>query len=261
VADDRIDPTRPTDPRPAAELATELVTWCDALEAELDDTEQDLPKELVELAPPPDVKERVLWSIRAGGRDEPVLVPIPASTALPDRGLVTMIWALGVAASFMLAMAFGALWYATRADLGATRANVAQLEGLLYDKTLELGDKDRELAWLKDPRVQVALLKGLEGNPTAKAKLLWHPGSRQGILWVSGLPPLPLEQSYELWAFVGDQPVPAGTFDAKSDATTVIPIGKQENLGERPVKFAVSVEPKGGVPSPTGAIVLVGERF
>ncbi|HEX2798916.1 MAG TPA: Spy/CpxP family protein refolding chaperone, partial [Thermoanaerobaculia bacterium] len=29
--------------------------------------------------------------------------------------------------------------------------------------------KEAELAWLKDPRVQVALLKGLESNPTAKA--------------------------------------------------------------------------------------------
>ena len=65
--------------------------------------------------------------------------------------------------------------------------------------------------------MQVALLKGLEGNPAASAKLLWNPGTKQGILWVSGLPPLPLEKSYELWAFVGDQPVPAGTFDAKGD--------------------------------------------
>ncbi|MCM3877739.1 MAG: anti-sigma factor [Thermoanaerobaculia bacterium] len=265
MADDRLDPIRPGSARPAAELAAELVTWCDSLEAELDATEQNQPKELVELAPPPEVKERVLRSIRAEGRDEPVLPPatssIAAATALPDRGLMTMIWALGVAASFMLAMAFGALWYATRADLGATRVNVAQLEALLHGKTRDLEEKERELAWLKDPRVQVALLKGLEANPAARARLLWNPGTREGILWVSGLPPLPLEKSYELWAFVGDQPVPAGTFDAKGDGTTVIPIGKQENLGEAPVKFAVSVEPKGGVASPTGAIVLVGERF
>ena len=253
MADDRFDPTRATDPRRAAELAAELVIWCDALEAELDDTEEGLPKELVELAPPPGVKERVLRNIRGEGEF--------ATAPIPDRGLVTMIWALGVAASFMLALAFGALWYATRADLGATRANVAQLEGLLHDRTSEMQEKDRELAWLKDPRVQVALLKGLETNPTAKAKLLWNPGTKEGILWVSGLPPLPLEKSYELWAFVGDQPVAAGTFDARGDGTTVIPISKQENLGEAPVKFAVSVEPKGGVASPTGAIVLLGDRF
>jgi hypothetical protein len=225
----------PTDPDPFERIAA------GDREAGLDVTEQDLPAKVVEPAPLPP--------------------SLSASATLPDRGLVTMIWALGVAASFMLAMAFGALWYATRADLGATRINVAQLEGLLYEKTNDLQEKERELAWLKDPRVQVALLKGLEGNPTAKARLLWHPESKQGILWVSGLPPLPLEKSYELWAFVGDQPMPAGTFDAKSGAATVIPISRQETLDGAPVKFAVSVEPKGGAPKPTGAIVLVGERF
>ena len=36
----------------------------------------------------------------------------------------------GVAASFMLAAAFGALWYATRADLAAPRENVVRLEAI-----------------------------------------------------------------------------------------------------------------------------------
>jgi anti-sigma-K factor RskA len=250
VADDRIDPR-------ASRLAADLAAWCDAVEAELDATDEFAPAP-PETVPPPELKERVLWQIQGEHASAPARLPSPG---MPDRGLATMAWALGVAASFMLAAAFAALWYATRADLGATRANVAQLEGMLHDKERDLKAKEAELAWLKDPRVQVALLKGLESNPTAKAKLLWHPETKQGILWVSGLPPLPLEQSYELWAFVGDQPVPAGTFDARPDGATVIPIGKQENLGEAPVKFAVSIEPKGGVPKPTGAIVLVGERF
>lgn len=250
MADDRIDPR-------ASLLAAELATWCDALEAELDATDEGAPAP-PETAPPPELKERVLWQTQGEAGSAP---PRRTSPGMPDRGLATMAWALGVAASFMLAAAFAALWYATRADLGATRTNVAQLEGMLNDKDRDLKAKEAELAWLKDPRVQLALLKGLESNPTAKAKLLWDPESKQGILWVSGLPPLPLEKSYELWAFVGDQPVPAGTFDARADGATVIPISREENLGEAPVKFAVSIEPKGGVPKPTGAIVLVGERF
>ncbi|MGE5716739.1 MAG: anti-sigma factor [Acidobacteriota bacterium] len=250
MADDRIDSR-------TSLVATEFATWCDALEAELDATDDGVPAP-PEAAPPPELKERILWQIRGQAPSAP---PRRAPSGMPDRGLATMAWALGVAGSFMLAAAFAALWYATRADLGATRANVTQLEGMLQEKDRDLKAKEAELAWLKDPRVQVALLKGLESNPTARAKFFWHPGTKQGILWVSGLPPLPLGQSYELWAFVGDQPVPAGTFDARPDGATVVPIGKQENLGEAPVKFAVSVEPKGGVSQPTGAIVLVGERF
>ena len=237
--------------------AEELAFWAESLEAELDALETG-----AKIEPPDGVKERVLWQAR--GEAAPSSPMDASGTALAagrDRGLATMAWALGVAASFMLAAAFAALWYATRADLAATRENVARLEQMVKERDQKAALASQEVAWLKDPRVQIALLKGLEANPEARAKLLWNPGTKQGILWVSGLPPLPLEKSYELWAFVGDQPVPAGTFDAKSDAATVIPISRQETLDEAPVKFAVSVEPKGGVPKPTGAIVLVGERF
>jgi hypothetical protein len=233
--------------------AEEAGFWAESLEAELDALDTG-----ARIEPPAAVRDRVLWEIRGTGAEEAAQAIAGAGQ---DRGLATMFWALGVAASFMLAAAFGALWYATRADLAATRENVARLETMVKERDHQISMTSQEVSWLKDPRVQVALLKGLEGNPAARAKLLWNPGTKQGILWVSGLPPLPLEKSYELWAFVGDQPVPAGTFDAKSDVPTVIPISKQESLSETPVKFAVSVEPKGGVPSPTGAIVLVGERF
>jgi hypothetical protein len=172
-----------------------------------------------------------------------------------------MVWALGVAASFMLAAAFGALWFATRADLAATRENVARLDGLVKERDRQISLSSQEVSWLKDPRVQVALLKGLEGTPAARGKLLWNPGTKQGILWVSGLPPLPPGKSYELWAFVGDQPVPAGTFDAASDAPAVIPLERQASFDDTAAHFAVTVEPRGGVPAPTGATVLSGERF
>jgi anti-sigma-K factor RskA len=233
--------------------AEELAFRAESLEAELDALDTG-----ARIEPPPEVRDRVLWEIRGPGAEAAARA---IASAGPDRGLTTMFWALGVAASFMLAAAFGALWYATRADLAATRENVARLEAMVKERDRQAALVSQEVAWLKDPRVQIALLKGLEANPAARAKLLWNPGTKQGILWVSGLPALPLEESYELWAFVGDQPVPAGTFDAKSDAAAVIPIPRQETLGEAPVKFAVSVEPRGGVPTPTGAIVLAGERF
>lgn len=239
--------------RAARAAAEELAFRAEFLEAELDALETGAA-----IAPPAEVRDRVLWEVRGPGAEAAARA---IAAAGPDRGLTTMFWALGVAASFMLAAAFGALWYATRADLAATRESVAYLDQMVKERDRTIATTSQEVAWLKDPRVQIALLRGLEGNPSARAKLLWNPGTKQGILWVSGLPPLPLEKSYELWAFVGDQPVPAGTFDAKSDAPAVIPISRQETLDEAPSKFAVSVEPKGGVQKPTGAIVLAGERF
>lgn len=183
------------------------------------------------------------------------------AAAGPDRGLTTMFWAVGVAASFMLAAAFGALWYATRADLAATRENVARLEAMVLERDRLVSAASQEAAWPKDPRATVALLRGPAAASPARGWLLFDPGTKQALLRVSGLPPLPPGKSYALWAFVGDQPAPAGTFDVKSDAAAVFPLPKQDVFGGAPARFAVSVEAKGGAPAPAGEVVLAGETF
>jgi anti-sigma-K factor RskA len=163
-------------------------------------------------------------------------------------------WGLAVAAAVVLAAGLGALWWMTRQELASGQQEAARLQSALEDQKAEL-------AWIHDPRVQMALLKGLEGAPNASARLLWNPESKHGILLVRGLPPLPLEKSYELWAFVADRPVPAGVFDSRPDGTTVFTLNRQESLGQKPTKFAVSIEPRGGMPQPTGSVVLLGESF
>jgi anti-sigma-K factor RskA len=60
---------------------------------------------------------------------------------------------------------------------------------------------------------------------------------------------------------VGATPKPAGVFDASASGASVISLASFDAAAERPTKFAVSIEPKGGTPSPTGSVVLVGESF
>ena len=47
----------------------------------------------------------------------------------------------------------------------------------------------------------------------------------------------------------------------KSDAAAVLTLQRQEALAAEPARFAVTVEATGGVPAPTGEVVLAGERF
>jgi hypothetical protein len=185
------------------------------------------------------------------------------AAAGPDHGLTTMFWAVGVAASFMLAAAFGALWYATRADLAATRENVARLEAMVLERDRQVSAASQENAWMKDPRAAVALLKAPAAASAARGWLLFDPGTRQALLRVSGLPPLPPEKTYALWAFAGDQPVPAGTFDVTGEAPAAFPLPKRDAFGGAPARFAVSVEAKGGAAAlaPAGEVVLAGETF
>jgi hypothetical protein len=119
-----------------------------------------------------------------------------------------------------------------------------------------LKEQERQLQWLKDPRVRLALLQGVDR--VAQARFLFHPEARQGILFAQGLPPLPKEKCYQLWVFVGGEPVPAGIFDPNPDGTGDVVVSRQESLGASPERFAVSVEAREGSARPTGNIVLLG---
>jgi len=114
------------------------------------------------------------------------------------------------------------------------------------------------VALLRDPATQLVALSGLEPAPGAKARMLWH-ATAGGLLVAQGLPPAPEGKAYELWAIAGGgAPQPAGVFtvDAKGvGSLRVVPIQAAGAVDT----FAVTLEPAGGVPAPTGAMYLTGK--
>jgi anti-sigma-K factor RskA len=127
---------------------------------------------------------------------------------------------------------------------------VAALQG-------EVGERDAALRLLSTPQVSVVRLAGLAPSPRANAQLLWNPAAQTGVLLTSGLRQLPPDRVYELWAFVGNDPVPAGIFqvdEAGHGFLRLPPLPKAKRYS----KFAVTSEPAGGVPKPTGPVHLAG---
>jgi anti-sigma-K factor RskA len=83
----------------------------------------------------------------------------------------------------------------------------------------------------------------------------------QGVLVLHGLEPLPADQTYQLWLIpsaADADPLPAGLLEVEqavpTSATVQIPANAQDFAG-----IAVSIEPAGGSPAPTGPIVLLGQ--
>jgi septal ring factor EnvC (AmiA/AmiB activator) len=74
---------------------------------------------------------------------------------------------------------------------------VATLQG-------ELDERDAALRLLSAPQVNLVRLAGLSPSPRANAHLLWNPAAQAGVLLTSGLPQVPRDRVYELWAFVGN---------------------------------------------------------
>ena len=114
------------------------------------------------------------------------------------------------------------------------------------------------LAILRDPATQVVTLNGLAPSPEARARMLWNE-KEGGLLVAAGLPPAPTGKAYQLWAIAGQgAPVPAGVFTVNPGGTGSLRVPALPGVSRVDV-FAVTLEPAGGVPAPTGPMYLAGK--
>ena len=114
------------------------------------------------------------------------------------------------------------------------------------------------LAMLRDPATQMVSLSGQAPSPEARARMLWHEKAG-GLLVAAGLPPVPAGKAYQLWAIAGTRPpVSAGVFTVDAQGTASLRVAPLSGVG-RVDAFAVTLEPAGGMPAPSGPMVLVGK--
>jgi anti-sigma-K factor RskA len=107
------------------------------------------------------------------------------------------------------------------------------------------------------PEARLVDLGPLPAAPRARARVVFNSKTRDAILIASGLEPAPEGKGYEVWVIGKAAPVPAGVFqvDAKGNAVHRLPkVAEVEGVKT----FAVTLEPAGGVPAPTGPMVLAG---
>jgi anti-sigma-K factor RskA len=132
-----------------------------------------------------------------------------------------------------------------------------EMEIAKLEKTLR--GQRQEITWLRDPSVQLAMLVGMQQDANARAKIVWNPNASKGVFYVNSLPPLPAEKSYQLWVIGPQGPVSAGVFDTTQEGSAVVTISKIDSPVPNVLQFAVTIEPRGGLPKPSGSIVLAGK--
>jgi anti-sigma-K factor RskA len=107
------------------------------------------------------------------------------------------------------------------------------------------------------PGVQAVALTGLGSTRAANGSAYVNPSSRNALFYAFNLPPLPVDKTYQLWFVVGGKPVSAGTFAVDPRGTASLRVDRVAEA--RQIKgWAVTIEPRGGVPQPTGTFVLKG---
>jgi anti-sigma-K factor RskA len=110
---------------------------------------------------------------------------------------------------------------------------------------------------LAAPGVQSVILAGLGPAPQAAGHTYVNPRQRDALFYAFDLPALPREKTYQLWYIAGGKPVSAGTFAVDERGTASVRVERVPDVGSIQA-WAVTVEPAGGVPQPTGDMVLKG---
>jgi hypothetical protein len=139
----------------------------------------------------------------------------------------------------------------------AERRRLQQVEQAIVSLQHELAARENTLRALATPQMRLVRLAGLPPSPAATGQLLWNPAARTGLLLASGLPQLPGNRVYELWAIAGNEPMPAGLFAVDGDGQALLRLPPLPGA-KRFTRFAVTAEPAGGVPSPTGPMHMLG---
>jgi len=203
-------------------------------------------------SPRPELRARVLAAIG-------VEAPGPARQQRP-RPVVN--W-LPLAASMLLAAVLGAYAWAlqgrianleARVDDAERRASAAEGETLQARRAADTAQS--AMAVLAAPDLVRIDLAGQAVAPQATARALWS-RDRGMVFNTANLPPAPQGRVYQVWVVTAQAPVSAGllTPDATGRATAVFQTPADI---PPPIAVAVTLEPEGGVPAPTGEKYLVG---
>jgi anti-sigma-K factor RskA len=161
-------------------------------------------------------------------------------------------WVLVPVAAALALVSFGLSWQNRRitAELEKQRAAA---ETLIHDRQ----QMEKFVGVLAAPDTLTVKLAGVGDTASASGMVKYN--SKSGImLYAAQLPALPAGKSYQMWLVPANgAPISAGLLGATGHAwgnlwTAEVPVNTQAKA------FAVTIEPAGGVPQPTGPKVLLG---
>ncbi|HKY22953.1 MAG TPA: anti-sigma factor [Vicinamibacterales bacterium] len=203
--------------------------------------------------PPPELRRRVLQSLTGGPATH------TKSSAVENR------WRTWLPLAATLIVAVGAGVHAARLQI-----RVDDLEVRLQQALVQASAADRAVGVARrvGAELQVSMsvlaapdlvridLTGQPAAPRARGRALWS-RARGMIFTAAALPPLPAGQVYQVWVVTQPGPVSAGLLTPDVAGGDLIFFETPPDIPP-PTAVAVTIEPAGGLPAPTGAFYLIG---
>jgi len=254
-------------PKEEADKIEQLAKLFPEVQAELDRISESLEAfgNMATVTPSAPVKDNLMGKLRAMKEEEQKVIPFGSvgkkENETGNSGLESPVreipkrankpsWLL--AASFIgLIVSVGGLIYffsqhkqsqtelaslKQQVDTLRTNSTTQQQQILAYSQTMQM---------MHDATYKKIELTNVPGKPTAMAQVLWNTKTKEVFIADVSLPQAPSNKQYQLWAIVDGKPVDAGMLgDAKN-------LAQKMKVFERAEMFAITLEQKGGSPTPT----------
>lgn len=233
-------------------LEQHLRTGCHLCMMELAETEEALHGLALVLpasAPPPGVRHEVMTktaaTIHPGAAEERRSNYSPFQRSL-----------FGYTSLFLIIAILAGFWIYSENLITTIDSQGVRIVGLRD----ELRQKEELLAVLQAPRIEVVTMAGVR-QTSAYGRIIWDPAKKVALFQASNLPSIPEDKDYQLWIIRKKKPEPAGVFavrDEKDRSTVFKVLGWNVPRRKDADAFAVTLEPKGGLASPSGQMYLIG---
>jgi anti-sigma-K factor RskA len=212
--------------------------------------------------PPPALKQRVLASLATQPQEPPRrsdgnVVGMPPQATMIRRG-GHYGW---LAAAAVIILGLAAALYSSNAtrrllidDVQEAQAEAADLRQRLDQYA---GQADLAVSILTANDMQPIAMSGKENATASTARAYWSP--TRGLLIVANdLPVPPPGRIYQVWVIGGGTPFSAGLLGEQGAGRGMLIAPPPSGVAPGTVTVAVTDEPPGGLPAPSGSIRLAG---
>jgi anti-sigma-K factor RskA len=202
--------------------------------------------------PPPELRDQIINSVISSSETAtPAKVISMNAVENPPKNVA---W-LKIAAVACLLLLIGSLYY----NYNLYNRNQQLQEGFSavqnqLDSTHEhLARMQKDAGILQqNPNIKMATLHGTSHAPQSFVTVYWDTTSKDVYLLVNNLPAPPSGKQYQLWALLDGTPIDMGMIEMRNDVTVnrkrlLLQMKNAQNVQA----FAITLEKKGGSPTPT----------
>lgn len=172
-------------------------------------------------------------------------LPGPSSNNSSNKSLVKTILGLGLAVASVLAFVFYNKYNDANDYIDQIKTDLTKAKSENESFTQQLNGCHDQMLFLIHKDTKIIPLSGLPIAPSSKVIVYWNSTNQNTYVNVADLPVPPQDKQYQLWALVGGKPVDAGVFDNEKHTLQTMKLITSAEA------FAVTLEKKGGSPSPT----------